>query len=218
MATTTYHAQLIKYTESGDQYILNLKNTGDDVSISRSSNGNIPSSVTTVQTLANKLGSLAFQSSVTGLTTGAFASNVITQATNITAAGYIADARVIKTLNDAITTANKNITALNSNLASTNTKVTELYDQSAVISASAGSWTGTTAPYSCKLSCSVILADSNVDVTISTSATDAQRLAFVAGAFVPGAVTAGAITILAYGKKPKVDLPLVLIVRGKEKS
>ena len=36
MATTTYHAQLIKYLANGDQYILNLKNTGDDVSISRS--------------------------------------------------------------------------------------------------------------------------------------------------------------------------------------
>lgn len=64
MATTTYHAQLIKYLANGDQYILNLKNTGDDVSISRSSNGNLPSAATTAQGLANSLGALAFRSSL----------------------------------------------------------------------------------------------------------------------------------------------------------
>ena len=64
MATTTYHAQLIKYLANGDQYILNLKNTGDDVSISRSSNGNLPSGATTAQGLANSLGALAFRSSL----------------------------------------------------------------------------------------------------------------------------------------------------------
>ena len=64
MATTTYHAQLIKYLANGDQYILNLKNTGDDVSISRSSNGNLPAGATTAQGLANSLGALAFRSSL----------------------------------------------------------------------------------------------------------------------------------------------------------
>ena len=64
MATTTYHAQLIKYLSNGDQYILNLKNTGDDVSISRSSNGNLPAAATSVQGLANSLGALAFKSSL----------------------------------------------------------------------------------------------------------------------------------------------------------
>ena len=64
MATTTYHAQLIKYLSNGDQYILNLKNTGDDVSISRSSNGNLPAAATSAQGLANSLGALAFKSSL----------------------------------------------------------------------------------------------------------------------------------------------------------
>lgn len=64
MAVTTAHAQLIKYTDSGTQVIINLKNTGEDVSISRSSNGNLPAAATTVQGLANSLGALAFKSSL----------------------------------------------------------------------------------------------------------------------------------------------------------
>lgn len=64
MAVTTAHAQLIKYTDSGTQVIINLKNTGDDVSVSRSANGNLPSSAVTVQGLANSLGALAFKSSL----------------------------------------------------------------------------------------------------------------------------------------------------------
>jgi len=65
MATTTVaHAQLIRYDSAGNQLVINLKNTGDDVSISRSSNGNLPTAVTSAQTLANALGTLAFKSSL----------------------------------------------------------------------------------------------------------------------------------------------------------
>ena len=65
MATTTVaHASLIRYDNDGNQLVINLKNTGDDVSISRSSNGNLPSGATTAQGLANSLGALAFKSSL----------------------------------------------------------------------------------------------------------------------------------------------------------
>ena len=64
MAVTTAHAQLIKYTDSGNQIIVNLKTTGSDVSVDRSGNGNLPSGATTVQGLANSLGALAFKSSL----------------------------------------------------------------------------------------------------------------------------------------------------------
>ena len=65
MATTTVtHASLIRYDSAGNQLVINLRNTGDDVSISRSSNGNLPSGATTAQGLANSLGALAFKSSL----------------------------------------------------------------------------------------------------------------------------------------------------------
>ena len=64
MATTVAHASLIRYDDNGNQLVINLKNTGDDVSISRSSNGNLPSGATTAQGLANALGALAFKNSL----------------------------------------------------------------------------------------------------------------------------------------------------------
>ena len=65
MATTTVaHASLIRYDSAGNQLVINLRNTGDDVSINRSSNGNLPSGATTVQGLANSLGALAFKNSL----------------------------------------------------------------------------------------------------------------------------------------------------------
>lgn len=206
--TTTYHAQLIKYTASGDQYILNLKNTGDDVSISRSSNGNLPTTVTSAQTLANALGSLAFKSSITASN---IASGEITSSLNITAAGKIADASALKVLNDKITTNANNITKLNSNL-------DEVRDQSTTVTVKSTDWTGTASPYSCTISSSKILANSNVDISIASSATDAQALAYVAGAFIPSSINAGSIVVKAYGKKPKVDLTLALLIHGKEKA
>lgn len=62
--TTVVHAQLIRYADNGDQMVINLKSTGTDVSVDRSSNGNLPSSVSSVQTLANTLGALAFKNSL----------------------------------------------------------------------------------------------------------------------------------------------------------
>ena len=65
MATTTVaHASLIRYDNDGNQLVINLKNTGDDVSITGSANSNLPSNVTSVQTLANTLGALAFKNSL----------------------------------------------------------------------------------------------------------------------------------------------------------
>ena len=62
--TTTVHGQLIRYDSSGNQTIINLKSTGTDVSIDRSQNTKLPSSVSTVQTLANALKALAFKDSL----------------------------------------------------------------------------------------------------------------------------------------------------------
>ena len=64
MATTTVHAQLIRYTTNGDQVVVNLKSTGSDVSIDRSTNTKLPTSVTSAQALADALGSLAFKNSL----------------------------------------------------------------------------------------------------------------------------------------------------------
>lgn len=231
--TTTYHAQLIKYDSSGNQSILNLKNTGDDVSISRSSNGNLPSTVTSAQTLANAFGSLAFKSAVVYNDLKGIVSNELTVSTE----GKIADARAIKTLADKIATNASNITKLNSNLESTKTNLSDLegtvsgigtqvttnknniaklWDKSFSVTLAVASWSGTAAPYTYKISNSSILATSNVDIAPATSASDAAKYAYISAGFMPGSIAAGSVTIKAYGKKPTVAIPITLIVRGKE--
>ena len=62
--TTTVHAQLIRYTTNGDQIIVNLKSAGSDISIDRSTNTKLPSTVSSAQTLADALGNLAFKNSL----------------------------------------------------------------------------------------------------------------------------------------------------------
>ena len=69
--TTTVHAQLIRYTTAGDQVIIDLKTTAADVSVDRSTNTKLPSTVTTAQTLANALGSLAFKDTIADASTSA---------------------------------------------------------------------------------------------------------------------------------------------------
>ena len=69
--TTTVHAQLIRYTTGGDQIVINLKSTASDVSVDRTSNSKIPSSVSTAQDLADVLGNLAFKDTIADATTSA---------------------------------------------------------------------------------------------------------------------------------------------------
>ena len=193
--TTTYHAQLIKYDSSGNQSILNLKNTGDDVSISRSSNGNLPSTVTSAQTLANAFGSLAFKSAVVYNDVKGIVSNELTVSTE----GKIADARAIKTLADKIATNASNITKLNSNLSN--------------ITLNASNWSGTSAPYAYVISNAKITTSNILDLIINANT---QDLIDAIGSYnISGyKQEAGKVTIYAWGEKPSMNLSATLVVRG----
>ena len=195
MASTTYHAQLIKYDSSGNQSILNLKNTGDDVSISRTSNGNLPSTVTSAQTLANAFGSLAFKSAVTWNDVSGLASTELT----VSSEGKLADARAIKALNDKIATNASNITKLNSNLVN--------------LTLSASGWSGTSAPYSYVISNSKITTSNVLDLIINANT---QNLIDAIGSYKISGYKqeAGKVTIYAWGEKPSMDVSATLVVRG----
>ena len=80
----------------------------------------------------------------------------------------------------------------------------------------ADGWTGESSPYSYTITNTKILATSNVDISPRIGCTNAQILAFSEGGFGPGSLAAGSVTIACYGKKPTVDLPVTVIVRGKE--
>lgn len=195
MASTTYHAQLIKYDSSGNQSILNLKNTGDDVSISRTSNGNLPSTVTSAQTLANAFGSLAFKSAVTWNDVSGLASTELT----VSSAGKLADARAIKALNDKIAANASNISKLNSNLEE--------------ITLKASNWRGDNAPYSYAITKSDLTASSLCDILFNPQ-TDKTVSALAAYKIAGYKQEAGKVTIYAWGEKPSIDLPITFVMRG----
>ena len=68
MSITYNHVQLSYVDSNANVQVFYPKNTGSDVSIDRNSNTNIPSDVTTVQLLANKLTKVSFSNSYSDLT------------------------------------------------------------------------------------------------------------------------------------------------------
>ena len=71
MAVTTVVGSIIKYIDAENQTTIHPKTVGQAVSVDRSGNSNVPSSVANVQTLVAALGALAFKSSIANATTGA---------------------------------------------------------------------------------------------------------------------------------------------------
>ena len=67
MSITYNHVQLSFVDSGGNVQVFYPKNTGSDVSIDRNSNTNIPSDVTTVQLLANKLTKVSFSNNYNDL-------------------------------------------------------------------------------------------------------------------------------------------------------
>ena len=208
MANTTVHGTLIKYEKSGttvNQTTIYPKTAASDVSLTKQ--GNVPSSATTVQALAAALGTLAFKSSiantqVSGLTTSQFASGVITTALNITAEGKIADARALKTLSDKITTNTNNIAKLNSKLVD--------------VTLNTSGWSGSEPPYTYTISNSSI-TDTNeaVEIAPNNNATNEQLVAYMACGLCGGTISSGKIVLKAFGSKPEINIPIVMIIRGE---
>ena len=69
--TQVIHAQLIRYSTTGDQIIVNLKNTGADVSVDATKNTKVPTAVVDVQTLIENLGKFAFKDDIADATASA---------------------------------------------------------------------------------------------------------------------------------------------------
>ena len=99
---------------------------------------------------------------------------------------------------------------------SRNSNLSNVKDASFDVTMNANGWTGDRSPYSYTITNTKILATSNVDISPRIGCTNAQILAFSEGGFGPGSLAAGSVTISCYGKKPSIDLPITVIVRGKE--
>lgn len=78
----------------------------------------------------------------------------------------------------------------------------------------ASGWSGSSAPYSFTLSATGVTVSNNVELVVPSTITVAQVEAYQSAAIVTGTQTNGSITLKAYGEKPKINLPITVIIRG----
>ena len=84
--------------------------------------------------------------------------------------------------------------------------------KSAVLPASG--WTGTSAPYTIRLTVPEATETNNIEVLPPTNLTTDQRDAMCNADIDGGVQGAGWIELVANDEKPTIDLPVVMIVRG----
>lgn len=78
----------------------------------------------------------------------------------------------------------------------------------------AADWTGDAAPFENSLSVEGVTESSVVDISLDSSATQAQAIAWMAGQFADGGQEENGVTIKAFGTKPEVDIPVTVVIRG----
>lgn len=92
-----------------------------------------------------------------------------------------------------------------------------LHSGTAVVTLYADQWAGDTAPYAYTLQLTDVTATSNQEflpITPEEGLTTAMLATLQAANFQDGGQDDGEITILAYGSKPTIDLPMRVILRG----
>lgn len=75
-------------------------------------------------------------------------------------------------------------------------------------------WAGTTAPYSYTLSLTGVTTTNVIEVIPQSSITTAQEESLALARISNGTQTTDSITLLAYGTKPTIDIPIIFIIRG----
>ena len=77
-------------------------------------------------------------------------------------------------------------------------------------------WSGNEAPYTYTISNSSI-TDTNeaVEIAPNNNATNEQLLAYMACGLCGGTISSGKIVLKAFGKKPSINIPIVMIIRGE---
>lgn len=77
-------------------------------------------------------------------------------------------------------------------------------------------WTGAEAPYNYAITIEGMDADKNWEVTNSVEPlmTEAELTAFGEAKIIAGSQTTNTVNLVAYGKKPSIDIHILVIVRG----
>lgn len=90
--------------------------------------------------------------------------------------------------------------------------VYNLQSRAISVTVSASAWSGTSAPYTAKVSVSGMTATDNAIVGLAPTATQDQRYACRKAQITPTAQSSGSITLTADGSKPNISLPIVVTI------
>ena len=79
-----------------------------------------------------------------------------------------------------------------------------------------GGWSGTEPPYTYTINNSSI-TDTNeaVEIAPNNNATNEQLIAYMACGLCGGTISSGKIVLKAFGEKPEINIPIVMIIRGE---
>lgn len=82
------------------------------------------------------------------------------------------------------------------------------------ITLEAAGWTGDELPYSYTISIEEVTEDNNIEVTYPVAPTQEVYEQLTSAGLCGGSQSAGSMTLLAYGDKPTMDLPVTIFVKG----
>ena len=96
------------------------------------------------------------------------------------------------------------------------TRCAEINSKIQNVTLSSSSWSGSAAPYSYTVSNSNVTSTTQViEVMPSNGATNNQLQAYLNAGLCGGVTGSGTITFKAFGKKPTVNIPITIVVRGE---
>lgn len=110
----------------------------------------------------------------------------------------------ITALDTKVNNIKSSVTALDTNIQSQTVKMTLL----------AANWQGTSVPFTYALSVPGVTATSNQDITYNPNATQEQIEGCQGANIVQGVQALNTINLRAFGTKPTVDIPIVIVKRG----
>ena len=93
---------------------------------------------------------------------------------------------------------------------------TLLNSKTVVSTLTASGWNGSSAPYNQTISIPEITSNIYaVEIVPDSEATSLEQIAYMNSAFCGGELVEGSLTVQAFGKKPEIDIPIVIIIRGE---
>ena len=95
------------------------------------------------------------------------------------------------------------------------TRCAEINSKIQNVTLSSSSWSGSEPPYSYTISLSSVglTGNSQIDISPGVNASDDQCKALLAASLCGGSISGNNLTIKAFGKKPSINIPIVITVR-----